>query len=131
MSAKLTDFYVLKMNWKTKEMYTVKTHGSEFTHKGCLVRAYIDERHTMFFIDPKTGLTFESYCLPFVPGYDDAIERQYLKRAKRYIQWKPFRKYKKTIENNPEEHAVWIRKFEAAPRYESEQEALDDISKGM
>lgn len=124
MGAKLTDFYVLKMNRKTKEMYTVKTHGSEFTHKGCLVRAYIDERHTLLFIDPKTGVVFDKYALPFVEGYDEAKERRFLRNAERYIPRKSFRKYKKTIENNPEAHDVWIRKFEAAPRYETEREAI-------
>ncbi len=131
MGAKLTDFYVLKMNKETKEMYAVKTHGAEFIHKGSLVRVYVDKRHTLHYVDPESGVAFDGYALPFRSGYNEADEKLFLRTAPRFTQWKRFKRYQETIKGNPEEHAVWIRRFEAAPRYETEQEAINDISAGM
>ena len=128
MAAKETDFYVLKMNKETGDMYAVKKHGAEFIHKGSPVRVYIDENHVMRYIDPKSGVAFDGYALPFIRNYEKTHEKNFLRSAERYIEWHRFKKYQETIVNNPEAHFYWIRKFEAAPKCETDQEAMNGSS---
>lgn len=125
------DFYVLKENKASGLKYAIREHGAEFTHKGVKVRTYIDKNHTMHFVDPESGRAYASYCLPFIRGYDAEVERTYLRSAKRYLPWKNFRWFQSAKEKKQAEYKGWIRMFHDTKRYESEQEVLDDISKGM
>ncbi len=129
MSAKLTDFYVMKMNAGTGQTYAVKVHGAQFIHKGLLIRAHIDKRHTMHFVDPESGDAIGNYVLPFVRDYSAQIERNYLRTAHRYLQWKDFKRYQKRKEEPTEAYLEWIRRFQKAKKYDSDQEVLDEISK--